>query len=74
MPMQLLTPRPARRRERGTDRAPRTRASQSGAIARAQRAGGPEDRALYACRCGHRFTAEVHASVDCPRCGGEQAW
>ena len=40
----------------------------------ARRAGGPEDRALYACACGHAFTAPVSTSVGCPRCGAGQAW
>jgi hypothetical protein len=40
----------------------------------ARRAGGPEDRALYACACGHAFTAAVSTSVGCPRCGTAQAW
>jgi hypothetical protein len=37
-------------------------------------AGGPEDRACYQCACGYVFEAPVSASVDCPHCGGEQAW
>ncbi len=40
----------------------------------ARRAGGPEDRALYACACGHAFKAPVSTSVGCPRCGARQAW
>ena len=40
----------------------------------AKRAGGPQDRALYECDCGSRFTAAVSTSVDCPRCGSDQAW
>jgi hypothetical protein len=39
-----------------------------------RRAGGPEDRALYACSCGYAFHAEVTASVDCPHCGQSQPW
>jgi hypothetical protein len=42
--------------------------------ASARRAGGPEDRALYTCSCGHTFTATVSASVGCPHCGADQAW
>jgi hypothetical protein len=42
--------------------------------ARAKRSGGPEDRALYECGCGHAFKAEVSTSVGCPRCGTSQAW
>jgi hypothetical protein len=37
-------------------------------------AGGPEDRALYVCRCGSAFQAIVTASVRCPHCGEPQAW
>ncbi|MEA2391212.1 MAG: hypothetical protein QOK31_1321 [Solirubrobacteraceae bacterium] len=44
------------------------------AVARARRAGGPEDRALYRCHCGAAFQAEVTASVGCPHCGEHQAW
>ena len=40
----------------------------------AKRAGGPQDRALYACSCGYAWTADVTASVGCPHCGAEQAW
>lgn len=43
-------------------------------LARAKRSGGPEDRALYSCHCGHAFKAEVTTSVGCPRCGAGQAW
>lgn len=42
--------------------------------ARAKRSGGPEDRALYRCGCGHAFTASVSTTVGCPRCGESQAW
>jgi hypothetical protein len=37
-------------------------------------AGGPEDRATYACACGKRFEAPVSTSVACPTCGSGQAW
>ena len=40
----------------------------------ARRAGGPQDKALYQCGCGTAFTAAVSTSVDCPACGGDQAW
>ena len=42
--------------------------------ARAKRSGGPLDRALYRCGCGHAFTASVSTTVGCPRCGQAQAW
>lgn len=41
---------------------------------RVREAGGPEDRAHYACSCGLAFTADVSTSVACPHCGAEQAW
>jgi hypothetical protein len=41
---------------------------------RHRRAGGPEDTALYACRCGYQWDADVSASVRCPHCGEWQAW
>lgn len=41
---------------------------------RARRSGGPQDRALYVCRCGSAFQAPVTASVRCPHCGEPQAW
>jgi hypothetical protein len=41
---------------------------------RARRSGGPQDRALYVCRCGSAFQAPVTASVRCPHCGESQAW
>ena len=40
----------------------------------ARRAGGPQDRALYACSCGFVFKASVSTSVGCPHCGTRQAW
>ena len=40
----------------------------------ARRTEGPQDRALYVCRCGSAFQAAVTASVRCPHCGEAQAW
>ncbi len=37
-------------------------------------AGGPEDTATYACRCGAVFPASPTTSVACPLCGVHQAW
>ena len=37
-------------------------------------ASGTQDHALYACACGHAFSAGVSTSVDCPRCGAGHAW
>jgi hypothetical protein len=33
-----------------------------------------QDNALYNCGCGFVFEAPVTTSVDCPHCGGYQAW
>lgn len=33
-----------------------------------------EDTAVYTCPCGMVFEAPVNTSVDCPHCGGHQAW
>jgi hypothetical protein len=42
---------------------------------RRREAGGPsEDKAIYMCQCGFVFQALVSTSVDCPHCGGSQAW
>jgi len=41
---------------------------------REKRTGGPQDKALYSCRCGSSFMAPVTASVRCPHCGEPQAW
>ncbi len=37
-------------------------------------AGGPQDRAVYACGCGCLFEAAVSTSEGCPLCGAAQAW
>jgi hypothetical protein len=37
-------------------------------------AGGPDDRACYACGCGFLFVAPVSTSVPCPHCDTVQAW
>lgn len=41
---------------------------------RVRSAGGPEDQATYACRCGAVFPAAPTTSVSCPLCGVHQAW
>jgi hypothetical protein len=41
---------------------------------RERAAPGPQDRALFSCRCGSVFQAPVTASVRCPHCGEPQAW
>ena len=40
----------------------------------AKAAGGPNDKAVYKCSCGHEFEAAVSTSVQCPHCGTGQAW
>jgi hypothetical protein len=37
-------------------------------------AGGPLDSASYTCGCGCMFAAAVTTTVECPHCGGTQAW
>jgi hypothetical protein len=44
------------------------------AASRRRQASAPEDTALYSCGCGFVFAAQVSTSVDCPHCGGTQAW
>jgi len=46
----------------------------TGAMRRRREAGGSEDHAVYTCQCGFVFEALVSTSVDCPHCGGSQAW
>jgi predicted RNA-binding Zn-ribbon protein involved in translation (DUF1610 family) len=41
---------------------------------RRREAGAPSDAAMYTCQCGFVFKALVSTSVDCPHCGGAQAW
>ena len=72
--MQLTTRLPKRRTGRAARSAQRPAASESPEVRAARRAGGPEDRALYACMCGFAFKAAVTTSVGCPHCGTEQAW
>jgi rubrerythrin len=44
------------------------------ATQRVREAGGPTDRASYACQCGYLFAAAVSTTVECPHCGTPQAW
>ena len=41
---------------------------------RAHEAGQSQDEALYRCRCGFVFRAQVSTSVHCPHCDSTQAW
>lgn len=62
------------RRATAARTAPPRRDGSLHSLARAKRSGGPEDRALYCCGCGHAFQASVSTTVGCPRCGQTQAW
>jgi len=44
------------------------------AVQRGRAAGGPMDRASYACGCGYLFLAVVSTTVACPHCQATQAW
>ena len=48
--------------------------TQTTGVTRRREAGGSEDHAVYTCQCGFVFEALVSTSVDCPHCGGSQAW
>jgi hypothetical protein len=61
-------------RRASTARVPGPQSAALHSQARAKRSGGPLDRALYRCGCGHAFTASVSTTVGCPRCGQAQAW
>jgi hypothetical protein len=45
-----------------------------GGMRRRREVGGMQDEAVYSCECGFVFHAPVSTSVDCPHCGGSQAW
>jgi hypothetical protein len=65
-----------RRRGHGHQR-PKPEAAQrtcDPAVKRVREAGGPVDRASYACCCGYLFDASVSTTVSCPHCGADQAW
>jgi len=71
--------KPRRRRHEEDSRTTRERTAPASPTpvdpeARSRREGGPQDRALYVCRCGSAFQALVTASVRCPHCGDAQAW
>jgi hypothetical protein len=44
------------------------------AVERVRSAGGPDDRASYACQCGYLFVAPVSTTVTCPHCRAPQPW
>jgi hypothetical protein len=71
------------RRERGVGRdqastltsdAAVTTQTTTAAMRRRREAGISQDAAMYTCSCGFVFKALVSTSVDCPHCGGAQAW
>jgi hypothetical protein len=62
-----------RRTDRRTHRDPRV-CREAPEQASVLSAGGALDSAHYACGCGHAFSAGVSTSVECPRCGADQAW
>ncbi|MGO9319914.1 MAG: hypothetical protein ACLQBY_03800 [Solirubrobacteraceae bacterium] len=87
LPHPLREPRHARRHRRGRGArtsepaaSPRDPAGEPAAspcdpaAQRVREAGGPVDRASYACSCGYLFRASVSTSVVCPHCGAYQAW
>jgi len=43
-------------------------------LRRAREAGPSQDEALYRCKCGFVFRAQVSTSVSCPHCESTQAW
>jgi hypothetical protein len=75
LPHPLAERRHARRhRARATLTTTPSAARLDTSLARARQAGGPVDRASYACQCGYLFQASVSTSVTCPHCGCGQAW
>ena len=52
----------------------RIRAATPARTTGARRAGGPQDRALYRCACGHASVQAVSTTVACPACGSAQDW
>lgn len=67
--------RPGHVAERGDARnTPPEQTQTTGAVPRRREAGVTEDHAVYTCQCGFVFEALVSTSVDCPHCGGSQAW
>jgi hypothetical protein len=76
----LLHPRGERRHPRRQRHRRAARTGESAAqpcdpaVQRVREAGGPVDRASYACACGYLFSAAVSTTVACPHCGADQAW
>jgi hypothetical protein len=74
MALSFTTTTSRRRAAARSARGRRPRAASLTSLARTKRSGGPEDRALYRCECGHAFQAAVSTTVACPGCGQTQAW
>jgi hypothetical protein len=73
MSMRTRNRQDTRRAPRRTHRDPRTarpEPDQKGV----RLSPAPQDLAMYTCGCGHAFSAGVSTTVDCPRCGADQAW
>ncbi len=74
-PLRERSPSPRRRGRRARRKAGTPAAGPSDvAVERARDAGGPVDRASYACECGYVFLAPVSTTVRCPHCDTGQAW
>jgi hypothetical protein len=65
---------PGEHRPRDRRAEPRERPCAEGDQLRERAASGPQDKAVFSCRCGSVFQAPVTASVRCPHCGEDQAW
>ena len=75
--MQLARPLSLPKRRHRPARAvasPAPRPITSLARERNKRANVSQDTAPYSCWCGYVFTAPVSTTVECPHCGGGQAW
>jgi hypothetical protein len=72
--MQLARPHSLPKRRPRHLTAVATPAPTSLARERNKRANVSQDTATYNCGCGYVFTAPVSTTVDCPHCGGAQAW
>jgi hypothetical protein len=66
--------RPGRLAEHGSAPTAAPEKTDTTGVARRREAGVSEDHAVYTCQCGFVFEALVSTSVDCPHCGGSQAW
>ena len=72
--MQLARPLSLPKRRPRPLKAVQTPPATSLARERNKRANVSQDTATYSCGCGYVFTAPVSTSVECPHCGGDQAW